>query len=237
LIAASASALWRARRWLAPRRAAPPATTPATTPRLNTPPKHTPPSAIAPSPAKLTPPSAIVASPPKLTSPSAIVPSPASERRVAPQRPHVRRPHDESSPDRVADATAPLAPAPAERVARDTQPSPPVAHAHEETPSRRSFDPEESALVHAAMRALRVERQPRRARTLLDDYLGRFPDGALVEDALALAIEAAITDGDTAGARRFAGRYLAQFPSGRLRALADEVLRDPSMKSNHGSYP
>jgi hypothetical protein len=87
------------------------------------------------------------------------------------------------------------------------------------------------------MRSLRVEGRPGRARALLDQYLGRFPSGALAEDATALEIEAAAAAGEVAAARRWATRYLAAFPSGRFRAAADRALRADSPKGAVVPHP
>jgi hypothetical protein len=81
--------------------------------------------------------------------------------------------------------------------------------------------PEESQLLLAAMRALRVERSPSRARTMLDAYLARHPKGALAEEALVMLVEAAALHGD-ADAAALATRYFAQYPRG---AFADQVRR------------
>jgi outer membrane protein assembly factor BamD (BamD/ComL family) len=99
------------------------------------------------------------------------------------------------------------------------------------------LDPQESVLVHAAVRALRVDGRTSRARSLLSEYLSRFPHGALAEDAVALQIEAAVAARDSIEARRWASRYVNDFPSGRFRAVADSVLREDSSKESSGSRP
>ena len=91
--------------------------------------------------------------------------------------------------------------------------------------------------MHAAVRALRVDGRTSRARALLSEYLSRFPHGALAEDAVALQIEAAVAGRDSIDARRWATRYVEEFPSGRFRAVADSVLREDSSKGNSGSRP
>src|SRR5207244_3366230 len=65
---------------------------------------------------------------------------------------------------------------------------------------------EDTSAVSAAMRALRVERDPAHARRLLAKYLSQYPKGSLAEEALAMTIEAAIAerDPDVAGV---AARY------------------------------
>ena len=82
---------------------------------------------------------------------------------------------------------------------------------------------EDSAPVVEAMRALRRERDPVRARVLLSRYLERHPTGTLAEEALALAIEAAVAHGD-ADAAGLAARYLRLYPAGPFRPLARQTL-------------
>jgi hypothetical protein len=119
---------------------------------------------------------------------------------------------------------------PVERKPIATSPAPPSRPAS-------PLDPQESVLVHAAVRALRVDGRTSRARSLLSEYLSRFPHGALAEDAVALQIEAAVAARDSIEARRWASRYVNDFPSGRFRAVADSVLREDSSKESSGSRP
>ena len=73
------------------------------------------------------------------------------------------------------------------------------------------------------MRALRQDHDAELAAALLDDYLRRWPNGALVEESLALAIEAANARGD-ARARVFASEYLRRFPNGRFAEPARRTI-------------
>jgi hypothetical protein len=82
---------------------------------------------------------------------------------------------------------------------------------------------DEPTLVATAMRALRRDHDPVGAGQLLDDYLRRWPNGALIEEALALALEAANARGD-ARARAFATTYLQRFPAGRFGEAARRTL-------------
>jgi hypothetical protein len=82
----------------------------------------------------------------------------------------------------------------------------------------------ESQLVLEAMRALRLEKNPVRARALLARYLQRNPGGALAEEALALSIEAAVAHHD-ADAAALGARYLRRYPSGPFRPLALDAQR------------
>jgi hypothetical protein len=86
---------------------------------------------------------------------------------------------------------------------------------------------DEPTLVATAMRALRRDHDPVGAGQLLDDYLRRWPNGALIEEALALALEAANARGD-ARARTFATTYLQRFPAGRFGEAARRTLTSAS---------
>jgi hypothetical protein len=82
---------------------------------------------------------------------------------------------------------------------------------------------DDTAPVIQAMRALRVEGNPVRARALLERYLDRYPQGTLAEEALAMSIEAANVhrDGD---AVTLARRYLKLYPAGHFSTLARQTL-------------
>lgn len=82
---------------------------------------------------------------------------------------------------------------------------------------------EDPSQVAEAVRALRKQRDPVRAQQLLDQYLRENPRGALAEDALALSIEAAAARKDPR-ASDYAHRYLARYPHGRFRSLAERVV-------------
>ncbi|MFZ5893668.1 MAG: hypothetical protein ACOY0T_21585 [Myxococcota bacterium] len=89
-------------------------------------------------------------------------------------------------------------------------------------PARGAVPSEASSLVVGAMRALRQEGRPDRAASLLDEYLRRYPGGALAEEALALSVEAATARGDSR-ARNLAERYLSSYPRGRFRQAAERA--------------
>jgi hypothetical protein len=78
----------------------------------------------------------------------------------------------------------------------------------------------EAALVEQAMNALRRDHEPARASRLLDEYRSRYPDGALAEEALVLAIEAAVARHDDAAAAALGTSYLGRYPKGRFAAVA-----------------
>ncbi len=104
-------------------------------------------------------------------------------------------------------------PAPVRRAPSDAQSRRPQAEAPSDDPS----------LLVGATHALRVERNPQLARALAKRYLDQRPRGALADEALAISIEAAIDHHD-ADATALSARYLAQFPHGSFRALAERTL-------------
>lgn len=115
-----------------------------------------------------------------------------------------------SVPNTTPEAPALRAPALPRPIARTSTPYPP------------GEDP--SSVVRAIV-ALRNEKDPQRASTLLNQYLSKNPSGSLSEDALALSIEAASRDHDPRGAA-LARRYLERFPHGRFRAFAQQALAE-----------
>ncbi len=82
---------------------------------------------------------------------------------------------------------------------------------------------EDPALVVAATRALRVDRDGPRARLLATQYLQQHPSGALAEEALAIQVEAALEHHD-ADVTAEAARYLTLYPHGAFRAVAERAL-------------
>jgi hypothetical protein len=88
--------------------------------------------------------------------------------------------------------------------------------------SEQSKPSEQVKLVFDSMRALRRDGQPERAARLLDEYLRRYPGGALAEEALALSIEAATMLGDPR-AKDMANRYLARYPNGQFQKAAERA--------------
>jgi hypothetical protein len=90
---------------------------------------------------------------------------------------------------------------------------------HEEEADNR-----ESMLLVEAGERLRRRHDAAGARDLVASYLQRFPDGILVEEAFAIALEAAAVEPDADRDRRTANEYLRRFPQGRFRDVADRVL-------------
>jgi hypothetical protein len=118
----------------------------------------------------------------------------------------------------VATLEAPPPPAPVVR-ARPVRATPPRAT---DLPVATAA---ERTQVLDAMIALRRDHDAVRAGRLLAQYLGAHPHGALREEALALAIEAANARGDAASARRWAGAYGDAYPNGRFSKFARETLQ------------
>jgi Tfp pilus assembly protein PilF len=88
-------------------------------------------------------------------------------------------------------------------------------------------EPERTEVLDA-MVALRRKRDPARAGVLLDRYLVAHPRGALHEEALALAIEAASARGDRAAARNLSQAYQARYPQGRFLRFASSQADAPT---------
>ena len=94
----------------------------------------------------------------------------------------------------------------------------------ERSVARSAIDAKEQAghqLVVDAMLALRRARDFRRAGALLEDYLAKYPRGALREEAVALAVEAAAARTDLARRDFWASVYLKDYPTGRFRAFVE----------------
>jgi hypothetical protein len=96
-------------------------------------------------------------------------------------------------------------------------------------PSAASVARERTEVLDALV-ALRREHDPVRAGTLLARYLSAHPRGALREEALVLAIEAADARADQTGGARLAHAYQAEFPAGRFLPFAR------SHTDGHGSH-
>jgi hypothetical protein len=79
-----------------------------------------------------------------------------------------------------------------------------------------------AALMMEALQARRAG-DTARAQELTAEYQKKYPNGALKEEALAIAFESAAARKDPSAAR-LAQKYLAAFPHGRFRAQAEQVL-------------
>lgn len=147
-------------------------------------------------------------------------PRPAAPPRLAPASP-VRSSDlaalapDEVPPPKAPGRSAPRKPASPAPVAAS------VAAARERTE------------VLDALVALRREHDPIRAGALLTRYLSAHPRGALREEALALAIEAADARGDRAAGVKLAQAYQDEFPAGRFLAFARSHTDGRAGESKH----
>ena len=154
---------------------------------------------------------------------------PAQSTAVAvtetPERAHTRHAPPPAAAAPVAPALEPPPPTVPAPVAAARPTARPAIAAHARHPSPPpAATPEETQAVLQGMRALRVERDPVRARALLAAYLDRNPNGALAEEALALSIEAAVAHRD-ADTKALGARYLRRYPGGPFRMLALETQR------------
>jgi hypothetical protein len=146
---------------------------------------------------------------------------PAREGVASPPRsmPPAPRPEEASPIAAVADT----APAVADAVEAIARPRPAARSAPKKLaslpPSAASVARERTEVLDALV-ALRREHDPVRAGTLLARYLSAHPRGALREEALVLAIEAADARGDKTGGEQLAHAYQAEFPAGRFLPFA-----------------
>jgi len=157
-------------------------------------------------------------------------------------RVYTRKPRSTRSPARPATPTgvdgADRPPLPAPRAA-DVRPAPTVALdatppeaalatpepsiSGTDAPSRvASAADEEAALLLRALRKLRGEGDVRGGAALLATLRKLFPRGAVAEEVLGLSIEAAALPGDRSGLA-LAESYLARYPDGRYRELAERA--------------
>lgn len=128
---------------------------------------------------------------------------------VVHERPRVVRRLAQATPPPVVEPARPPLPPPAKRPAvREVEA--PRFHPVAASPAR------ERTQVLDALIALRRDHDPERAQALLDPYLQRSRHGALREEALVLAIEAADARSDRAGAARLARVYQDEYPGGRF---------------------
>lgn len=86
-----------------------------------------------------------------------------------------------------------------------------------------------ASLVLSAIEVLRRQHDAARASQMLEAYLGEHPQGALREEAMALAVEAASARGDNRESRRLAARYEHAFPDGRFRPALRTSARHGSL--------
>lgn len=156
----------------------------------------------------------VAASPPAELPPRVLagVPTPRPVVRVSSQSPPAN-----SEPNMGTDSPKPEASVPSARVAK------PQLARSAQTPKNARPSVDDPTHVVRALRALRQEGQPARAGALLERYLEEQPQGALAEEALALSIEAALSE-NSERASAFARRYLKSYPEGRYRSVARRAL-------------
>ena len=147
---------------------------------------------------------------------------------VAAPRHRTRASVAKASRSNATTAAKDATPAPIAETAAPTPPPPDATKAAKA--ARRDTSEEDAALALAALTALRRDHDPVRARAMVDAYLRAQPDGAMAEEALAIAIEAAAAHHD-ADAKTLAARYLSLYPSGTFRALARKTLRATDAES------
>ena len=168
----------------------------------------------------------------RVVGPRADGPAPARAHAHAPR--HIEAPRAAPTPvaGEVPWPEIPIDPeaeaAAAHRAVRPTRTTPTPARAPLPVAAPAAVSGEDTSAVTAAMRALRVEHDPVRARGLLARYLAEHANGNLAEEALALSIEAALAhhDGDVAA---LADRYLRLYPRGSFQALARQARASQSV--------
>jgi hypothetical protein len=146
------------------------------------------------------------------------------------------RPRAHRAPAVIDDVSVPPEKAPPTNVAVPLEPPHHVSghavhaadHSALDRSVSRSVVDEEAAhqLLVDAMLALRRARDFQRAGDLLERYLTKYPRGALREEAIALAVEAAAARTDFARRDHWASVYLKDYPAGRFRAFVEASRAD-----------
>jgi hypothetical protein len=159
--------------------------------------------------------------------------APARDSAASSSPPRSTRPPPRPEKASPRPAVADTAAAAADTVEASPRPPPPVRSVPKKLaslpPSAASVARERTEVLDALV-ALRREHDPVRAGTLLARYLSAHPRGALREEALVLAIEAADARGDKTGGAQLAHAYQAEFPAGRFLPFAR------SHTDGHGSH-
>ena len=135
--------------------------------------------------------------------------------RVLPERMSPVATGPGAPPDEVTD---PSEPASQPRIAGTVTGSPPSTSPVIEIPVGEGAE-----LLIEAMRAIRHGGDGVRGAARLDEYLERYPNGRLVEEALAIGIEADAAQAH-GGRQTYATEYLRRFPSGRFTDLANSAI-------------
>lgn len=137
-------------------------------------------------------------------------------------RPAIAKPTDDRA---TAPAVVPPAAEPPPSTAPTAVPPPvdnPVPQAVHGRRQGNANAPEDTGPLLEAMRALRIEHNPVRARQLLTDYLGQHPRGFLAEEALVMLVEAAAAHHDSDAAALVA-RYHRLYPDGAFRGQVERI--------------
>jgi len=151
-------------------------------------------------------------------------------RSVTPQRAFEREPAHVAAPKAAAPkVAAPKAPA----VVPPAEPEPlitpemlePEAAAKPTQAPRTGQSGPGATLMMEALQARRAG-DTARAQQLTAEYQKKYPNGALKEEAAAIAFESAAARNDPSAAR-LAQKYLSSYPRGRFRAQAEQVLAGP----------
>jgi hypothetical protein len=143
---------------------------------------------------------------------------PERDSTAAPRPSTPSRPRAEAAPPTIPAITPVAEPAVASRAPRPPARSAP-RRAATAPPSAAAIARERTEVLDALV-ALRREHDPARAGTLLARYLSAHPHGAMREEAIVLAIEAADARGDRAAGAQLAHAYQAEFPAGRFLPFA-----------------
>lgn len=139
---------------------------------------------------------------------------------VSPQRAFEHEPAHVVAPKAAPQKAAPAPATPEPAV--DPMPEPEPEAKRSVPAPRASQSGPGASLMMEALQARRAG-DTARAQQLTAEYNKKYPNGALKEEALAIAFESAAARNDP-GAVKLAQKYLASFPQGRFRKQAEQVL-------------
>jgi hypothetical protein len=146
----------------------------------------------------------------------AVLPQQSFEQELLPAPPR------NVSAVRAPQGHSPAAPVNASPTPAEQAISPEDLEAEKPAPTAHAPTGPGATLMMEALQARRAG-DTARAQQLTAEYQKKYPNGALKEEALAIAFEAAASRKDPAAAP-LARRYLAAFPKGRFRSQAEQVL-------------
>lgn len=147
-------------------------------------------------------------------------------RSVAPQQVFEQAPRHVATPKPAAKPQAAAPVAAPEPLLTPEMLEPEPESAAKPAPAPRAGQSGPGAML--MMEALQARRagDTARAQQLTAEYQKKYPNGALKEEAAAIAFESAAARSDPA-ATRLAQKYLASYPHGRFRKQAEQVLTSP----------